>query len=149
MVVSNSTFQDTQNGIRIKTNRRLGGPISNITYSNLAMDGVQQPIAFADYYPDVPATGDESTEAVGQTTPRVSDVRVSNLQASRARSAGWIVGLPGAPMYNIVLQDVTVEAFTGLTVRHAAVTMTRTRIDVVNGPEVLFESGAPVQLPTR
>ncbi|MBV9169418.1 MAG: right-handed parallel beta-helix repeat-containing protein, partial [Chloroflexi bacterium] len=137
MVVSNSTFQDTQNGIRIKTNRRLGGPISNITYSNLAMDGVQQPIAFADYYPDVPATGDESTEAVGQTTPRVSDVRVSNLQASRARSAGWIVGLPEAPMYNIVLQDVTVEAFTGLTVRHAAVTMTRTRIDVVNGPEVL------------
>jgi polygalacturonase len=149
MLVTNSDFRNTQNGARIKTNRQIGGPISNVTYSNLSMDAVQQPIAFADYYPSIPALDDESIQAVGATTPHVSDVTVSNVQATGAMSAGWIVGLPEAPIRSASLMDVSIQAQTGLLVRHADVSLTRTSIDVATGRDILFERGTPVQIPAR
>jgi polygalacturonase len=153
VTVSHSTFRDTQNGARIKTNRQVGGPISHIVYSNLSMQGVQQPIAFASYYPSIPAVDAERQEPVSPTTPQVSDVLVSNVEATDAQRAGWIVGLPEAPLQAVTLANVAIAARGGLQVRNAAVTFARTRIDVQQGPDVLTEGsglllrGAPVQVP--
>jgi hypothetical protein len=122
-------------------------------YSNLSMQGVQQPIAFASYYPSIPAVDAERQEPVSPTTPQVSDVLVSNVEATDAQRAGWIVGLPEAPLQAVTLANVAIAARGGLQVRNAAVTFARTRIDVQQGPDVLTEGsglllrGAPVQVP--
>lgn len=154
MLVADDTFRDTQNGARIKTNREVGGPISGITYTNLSMEGVLQPIAFADYYPSIPPVGDESAQPIGPTTPTVSNIAVSNVHATGARRAGWIIGLPEAGMQHIALTDVSIDAQDGLQLRNASVSMVRTRITVAQGRPILFQGGglllsAPAQVPNR
>jgi hypothetical protein len=113
-LVSNSTFHGTQNGIRIKTNRDSGGPINHIRYRDLLMDGVQHPIAFAAYCPTIPSVGDETQEAVSGTTLQISDVKVSHLEATDVRSAGWIIGLPEQPFERIRLSHVSISGEIGL-----------------------------------
>jgi Glycosyl hydrolases family 28 len=49
MFVSNCTFNGTDNGIRIKSNRTRGGNVRSITYSNLTMNNVKYPILFSEY----------------------------------------------------------------------------------------------------
>ena len=61
-----------------------------VTYSNLTMDGVQQPIALASYYPNIPSADSETTEERTATTPGVSHVSFAQVRATGARSAGWI-----------------------------------------------------------
>ena len=155
VLVAQSTFQTTQNGARIKTNRDLGGHIDNVVYTDLQMRGVQQPIVLASYYPSIPPADAERPQAVGATTPQVSDVTLSNITATAAQRAGWIVGLPEAPLQAIRLDDVSIAADTGLQVRNAAVALSRTRIDVQQGRDLLLEgsglvlrSSAPVQVPS-
>jgi polygalacturonase len=55
VTVSNSTFNGTTNGIRIKSTRTTGGNITGITYSNLTMTNVKYPIWFSGYYPNIPS----------------------------------------------------------------------------------------------
>jgi polygalacturonase len=45
VLVADCIFHDTDNGVRIKTNRQVGGPITRLAYANLTMQGVKQPIA--------------------------------------------------------------------------------------------------------
>jgi polygalacturonase len=123
VLVSNSTFHGTENGIRIKTNRDSGGPISHIRYRDLLMDGVQHPIAFAAYYPTIPSVGDEIQRPVSGTTPRISDVRVSHLEATDVTSAGWIIGLPEQPFERIHLSHVSISGEVGLQIRNASVSV--------------------------
>ena len=50
--VSNCTFDSTDSGIRIKTSRGRGGLLQNLTYENLTMTSVKNPIYIIDWYPE-------------------------------------------------------------------------------------------------
>ena len=50
VAVENITFQDSLNGIRIKSPRGKGGEVANISYRNIKLNEVNSPLVFAAYY---------------------------------------------------------------------------------------------------
>ena len=124
ITVEDCTFNGTECGIRIKSDRGRGGVVQHLTYRNLTMTNVGVPIliygsymtpdreyrdladvtaAIATTYPSRPMT---------DRTPVYRDITFSNITATTAtsRRAGLIWGLPEAPASNIVLQNINITA---------------------------------------
>ena len=120
LTVVNCTFTNTDQGIRIKSDRDRGGLVRNLTYLNLVMNNVQYPILiYASYtntsplysslnnltpaivasYPAAPVTS---------KTPIYRDIVISNVVATAqaGRMAGLIWGLPEMSISNLTLQNV-------------------------------------------
>ena len=145
VTVADSSFQGTRNGVRIKTNRDAGGPITNILYENLTMSGVEDPIAFASYYPTIPPTND-AARPISAQTPSVSDLQIVGLTAEGAAHAGYIVGLPEVPYASIALANVSIGAGTGLVVRNASVSASNTTVQSSSGPAYVLQDGGMVAI---
>ena len=60
--MSHCTFDQTDSGIRIKSGRDRGGLLQNVTYENLKMTAVKNPIYIIDFYPERNAPKDPATE---------------------------------------------------------------------------------------
>jgi len=122
--VINCTFNNTDQGIRIKTDRDRGGFLHDLSYLNLRMTNVGYPIliyasymatkreyrdlnnltpAIAATYPTSPITG---------KTPIYRDIIFSNITATvqAGRRAGLIWGLPEMAVTNVLLQRVNITA---------------------------------------
>ncbi|MFO1488387.1 MAG: glycosyl hydrolase family 28 protein [Verrucomicrobiota bacterium] len=122
--VVNCTFNNTEAGIRIKSDRDRGGYLHNLNYLNLRMTNVNFPIliygaymatnreyrdltkltaATAAAYPAMP---------VGPRTPIYRDITFSNITGTAAagRRAGLIWGLPEMNITNLVLHNVSLKA---------------------------------------
>src|SRR4030095_9356869 len=57
VTVRNCTFEDTDNGLRIKSYRGRGGLVENIIYENISMKRMSPTaITITCYYPKIPAT---------------------------------------------------------------------------------------------
>jgi polygalacturonase len=120
MSVFNCTFTNTDLGVRIKSDRDRGGFVHDISYCNLSMTNVRNPIliyteytnttsmyravdsispAIAASYPSAPVTA---------TTPRYRDILISNVTANAQanRTAGLIWGLPEMSISNVTLINV-------------------------------------------
>jgi polygalacturonase len=119
MTVQHCTFTGTQNGIRIKTARDRGGEMANLLYDDLQMTNVRNAIYFTEYYPDIPMAGTDTAAVVTFTTPSVHDVTISNITAVNSRSAGVLIGVPESPIHDITLENVNIQAQSGLTVRNS------------------------------
>jgi polygalacturonase len=117
VVVRNCTFEGTDYGIRIKTDRKKGGPVTNLLYENITMKDVAGAITFTCYYPKIPAI--EEPQPVTKTTPAYSNITVRNLTATSTKDAGFIVGLPESPIKNVLLENVKIKSQrAGLEIRH-------------------------------
>src|SRR5262249_26056949 len=122
LTVVNCSFANTDQGIRIKSDRDRGGVVQNLVYQNLTMTNVQYPIliytsytntismyrslnnltpAIAATYPPAPVTG---------KTPIYRNILISNLTATAqsGRMAGLIWGLPEMLITNFTLANVNV-----------------------------------------
>ena len=118
VVVRRCTFEDTDNGIRIKSNRTRGGTVENVLCEDITMKNVHGAITITSYYPSIPAT--DTAKPVTGTTPRYRNLTVRNLTATSSQYAGVIVGLPECAIENVLLENVTITAKrTGLEIRHA------------------------------
>jgi polygalacturonase len=116
--VKNCTFEETDNGIRIKSDRARGGRVEDILYENNKMTNVRGAILFSCYYPKVPAK--DEAKPVTETTPRYSGIVVRNLSGTSTLGAGVIAGLPESPIEGVTLENVSIEAAkTGLDIRNA------------------------------
>jgi polygalacturonase/pectin methylesterase-like acyl-CoA thioesterase len=97
-------------GIRMKSARDRGGFVSNLTYLNLALTNVQNPVFISSYYPSVPSdpTTDTGSNVVS-TTPTWRDITISNVNAiaTSGRNAGQVYGLPEMLITNLTLAKVT------------------------------------------
>ena len=128
VTVRNCTFQDTENGIRIKSVRGRGGAVEDIRFCNITMTNANPAITFTCYYmtnsagdpvPRFPPKHDQA-QPVNETTPIFSNICVSNLTATCQKSAGIIIGLPESAISNVVLENVRIQAATtGLLIRNA------------------------------
>jgi polygalacturonase len=127
--VQRVTFTGTDNGLRIKSDRSAGGEVSQISYSDITMDGVGAAVVFTAYYPKIPVT--DSAQPVKPLTPFFHDIRISNLTANGGKSAGTIVGLPEAPLSAVVFDHVNISATTGLVVRNASVLTSVTSVPFI------------------
>jgi polygalacturonase len=116
--VKNCTFENTDNGIRIKSDRGRGGRVEDIVYEDLKMTNVRGAILFSCYYPKVPLK--DEAKPVTDTTPHYAGIVIRNLSGTSTQAAGIIAGLPESPIDDVTLENVSVEAAkTGLEIRNA------------------------------
>jgi polygalacturonase len=142
VVVKDSVFVGTTNGIRIKATRTTGGEVADITYKDLVMSNVANPIWFSGYYPDIPAS--DTAQPVTATTPNYHDITVENLVISGGSNIGTIVGLPEEAFSQITLKHIIASATTGLLVRNATITVKESAFAVVSGPVYILETDGTV-----
>jgi polygalacturonase len=107
MLVRRCTFEDTDNGIRIKSMRGAGGLVQNIRYSEITMKNVANPIVLQLDYVDNNRPDFRGDPA---KVPAIRDILIDHLVVEGARRAGIIHGLPDSQITNITLMDVTITA---------------------------------------
>jgi polygalacturonase len=124
ITVADCAFNDTECGIRIKSDRDRGGVLQNLTYRNLRMTNVGCPILIYGAYK---ATGKEFRDLnnltpeiaakypaapVTELTPVFRDIVFSNISATArsGRRAGLIWGVPEAPASNVLMQHIEITA---------------------------------------
>lgn len=123
-LIENCTFNNTECGIRIKSDRDRGGVVQNLTYRNLQMTNVGIPILIYGAYmapekeyrnlqkitPEIATT--YASAPIGDLTPLYKNILFQNITATvqNGKRAGLIWGLPEAPAADIVLQNVTIRA---------------------------------------
>ena len=113
LVVRNSTFENTDAGIRLKANRGSGGLVEDCLYENLTMKTVKVPIYITSYYPEngTPKTADaDAGKPVNDLTPIWRNIRITNVTAEDSPVAGKIIGLAEMPVSDVVLTNVKISA---------------------------------------
>ncbi len=124
LTVVNCTFENTDCGIRIKSDRDRGGLVRNLAYLNLRMTNVGMPILIYAAYaatnreyralqklsPEI--AGSYPARPVTDRTPVYRDIVFSNITATAkpGSRAGLIWGLPEMALTNVVLQRVNITA---------------------------------------
>ncbi|HEX7654922.1 MAG TPA: glycosyl hydrolase family 28 protein [Verrucomicrobiae bacterium] len=124
ITVIGCTFQNTECGIRIKSDRDRGGYVHDLKYLNLTMTNVDCPILVYGAYmvkdpqfrntqkltPELAAT--YPAAPVTPLTPIYRDLVFSNITAtvSPGRRAGLLWGLPEMNISNVTLDHVTITA---------------------------------------
>jgi polygalacturonase len=139
LTVKRCRFEDTENGLRIKSPRGKGGKVENLVYEDITMKNVVGAITFTCYYPKIPKT--DAAQAVAAGTPSFSNIRIRNLTATSTRAAGVIVGLPESPISNVVLENVQITAATtGLAIRNAkGIQLKQVRVTAKEGRPFVVE----------
>jgi polygalacturonase len=150
VTVRNCTFEGTENGIRIKSQRGKGGKVENIQYSDITMKNVDPAITFTCYYmnnsahdatqPGAPK--DDAAVPVDNRIPLYRDIHISNLTATCQRAAGAMNGLPDGVISNVFLENVRIiSATTGLNIRNArGIQLKDVQIKVGDGPPLVLEN---------
>ena len=136
-------FKGTANGVRIKSNRDRGGDIGNFDFRDLTMEDVGTPILITEYYPKIPDR--DSTQPATRLTPRFHDISVTNLTATGANTAGFVVGLPESPITSVTFSNVHIEAEKGMTISNATVTRQDFDIKAASGAPFIMLEHAKMQ----
>ena len=140
MVVTNCTFNGTSSALRFKADPTQGGPVQNVTFSNLTMTNVQYPILFYSYYnvlgsPGAISGSSQITPAKVNTyntsppnslslptIPTWKNIIVTNLTVTNASGYCTIWGLPTADalIANVTLNNVNIQGGAGLELYNAS-----------------------------
>ena len=127
VLVRNCTFENTENGLRIKSQIGRGGRVENIRYEHISMTNVDPAITFTMYYMNnsahdgaagIPAPATPARVAENNV-PSYGNIYITDLQASCPRAAGVINGLPESCISNVVLENVTITSAKGLEISNA------------------------------
>ncbi len=150
LLVRNCTFENTENGIRIKSQRGRGGIVEDIRFENITMQNVDPAITFTCYYmnnsagdPVQPAAPkDGAMPAANLRIPVYRNIHIKNLTATCKRAAGMINGLPDSLISDVVLENVQITAATtGLQVRNAkGIQLKNVQITAASGPPLVEEN---------
>jgi polygalacturonase len=139
VTVDHLTMNGTTSGIRMKSARDRGGLVHNLTYSNITMTNVQNPVFITSFYPTLPTDpGTDATMAITATTPIWQNITIKNLTATGSTNGGILWGLPEEKISMITFDNVKISANTGMEIFHA------TGVSFINGSSVTPKSGAAV-----
>lgn len=110
VIVEDCVFKGTDRGIRIKTRRGRGGKIQDLGFRNLTMENNLCPLSINMYYRCGAAISSglfsRDPLPVGPTTPSIKNIDISHINATGCRaSAGFIAGLPEAPIENLRISN--------------------------------------------
>jgi polygalacturonase len=149
VTVKNCTFEDTDNGLRIKSRRDRGGIVENITYTDITMKNVHPAISIMAYYQNGTHSKypkDDAAQPVTATTPIFRNIRIINVTATSTTDAGLIVGLPESLIQNLRLENLNLKAKHGLIIANAkGVLLNRFQISVAEG-EPIIKDNAQVEM---
>ncbi len=138
------SFDGTDNGIRVKANRDRGNDVGNLVFRDITMKNVKNALIVSEYYPKVLPPEGETAQAVTRLTPHFHDIVLENVTATGIENAGAIVGLPEAPVKNIVLMNVKISAQKGMTIGFADVTADGLSVESADGKGVVLVEGGKV-----
>lgn len=79
LLVDGLTEDHTTSGIRIKSNVTRGGQVHDLTYKNICMRGVQNPIAISPYYTNQTTEGFEDPKYTGDRIPEYKAITIQNV----------------------------------------------------------------------
>ena len=148
LVVRDCVFDGTEAGIRLKSARGRGGVAENLLYENLTLRNVEVAIQITSYYPNKttpkPGEADVAPEVRDPRTPAWRDIRIRNVHATGGtKSAGIIIGLPEEPVRDVMMENVRIEAPTGLRLAAArGLTLRDVEIKPAKGEPWLVEPSA-------
>ena len=157
VTVRDCTFENTENGLRIKSQRGRGGLVENLTYSNITMKNVNPAVTFTCLYmnsskgdPVQPALPGREPAPKGEKTPLYRNIIIRDLQASCPDEAGLILGLPESPVQNVLLENVRITSVKGLTVRDAkGIRLNGSTITTRKGPPVITDHAEVQEAPAK
>ena len=130
-------FTGTDQGIRIKANRDRGHDVSNITFKDITMENVGTAILISEYYPRVlPPDDGDPPQPVGRLTPFFHDISIENVTAKGSKTAGVVIGLPEAPVKDVVLRNVSITAAKGMLLSNSHVTAHNLQVEAAQGEAV-------------
>lgn len=130
------TFDATTSGIRLKAARDRGGLVENLTYRDIAMRGVKNPVFISSYYPKEPRRPElDPGEPVSATTPRWERILIENLRVTESDNSLTLWGVPELPLGDITLRDAAFSSKRGAKLYHAPrVTLDRVTVTSESGP---------------
>jgi len=138
ITVNNCTFNGTDNGVHIKSNRTRSGTVQYLTYSNLTMTNVANPINLCEYYPDntIPSTASGDTaQPITATTPVWKHIILQNITATGATTAGLLWAVPEKAMTDLTFDNVKITATKGMTANFI------NGASFINGSKITVSSG--------
>ncbi len=134
-------FKGTTQGIRLKSGRDRGGNLTDFTYKEITMQDVGTAIQITDYYGGDRAGAVAATAApVTRLTPHFDGIRIENLKVTGAKVALDVEGLPEAPIKNLVLDNVQIQAAKAGKIFYAQVQG--------RGVKILSQDGKPLAVGT-
>jgi polygalacturonase len=139
-------FKGTDQGIRIKANRDRGNQVFNISFKDITMEDVRTSILISEYYPKVLPEGEVAAAPVTRLTPFFHDITIENVKSVKSGTAGVIVGLPEAPVKNVVLKNVNIAAEKGMTVAYAEVKGADVHVTAASGQAMTVAPNAKVDI---
>jgi polygalacturonase len=147
VLVKNCTFEDTDNGLRIKSRRGRGGKVEDITYTDCTLRNCHPAISIMGYYQNSTHgkfPKDDRAQPVNETTPSFRRITIKNVTGNSTREVGLIVGLPESLVEDVVLENVTLSGKEGFIIANAkGVTLKNVKITAETGdPFVLHNAQA-------
>ena len=143
VTVTNCSFTDTDNGIRIKSRRGKGGVVENITFTDLTMTNVHPAISIAPYYQQsthAKYPQDDAAQPMTETTPIFRNITIRNVTGNSTKDVGLIVGLPESLVENVVLENLRFTATEGLTIANAkGIQLKHVQITVAKGHPIISD----------
>jgi polygalacturonase len=153
LIVRDCTFDGTDNGLRIKSRRERGGKVENILYENCTLTNVHPAISIAAYYQQSTRDKfpkDDKAQPITETTPFFRNITIRNITGSSTGPAGLIVGLPEAPVENLVIENVTIHGKEGLTIANAkGVRLKNVKVTAKYGEPVIVHNAEVEGLPEK
>lgn len=124
LLVDGLTEDHTTSGIRIKSNVTRGGPVHDLTYQNICMQGVKVPIAISPYYTNQTTEGFEDPKYTGDRIPDYKAITIRNVISATSGDV-LIAGLNDDHRTEVTLDGVRIDGMTPQQVhgRFATVTL--------------------------
>jgi DNA sulfur modification protein DndE len=112
--VKHCTFIGTDNGLRFKSTRGRGGVVENIYISDINMINIRQDAILFDLYYMVRDKENIVVPPVNEGTPQFRNIYMRNIVCKGAKRAVLLQGLPEMALRDINLENITIEANTGI-----------------------------------
>lgn len=111
LLVDGLTEDHTTSGIRIKSNVTRGGLVHDLTYQNICMKDVANPIAISPYYTNQTTEGFVDPKYVGDRIPDYKAITIRNVIDTTPGNV-LLAGLDDAHTTEITLDGVRVDGIT-------------------------------------
>jgi polygalacturonase len=111
LLVDGLTEDHTTSGIRIKSNVTRGGSVHDLTYQNICMRGVQNPIAISPYYTNQTTEPYEDPHYTGTRIPDYKSITIRKVTSTTPGDV-LIAGLNDEHRTEITLDNVNIQGIT-------------------------------------
>jgi polygalacturonase len=147
--VKHCTFIGTDNGLRFKSTRGRGGVVENIYISDINMINIRQDAILFDLYYMVRDKGKAAVPPVNELTPQFRNIFMKNIVCKGAKRAVLLQGLPEMMLKNISMENVSIEANTGIFLSDAEMikmknvhiqTPAQTAMEITNASKLEFDN---------